>query len=137
MDQELELKAPLQAEELKYAGFWIRFLAYVIDGILLYVVTFLLVLVHEKLVFLSYLISILYFPLLESSSMQGTLGKKALGLIVVDEEGNRITVGRAFGRFFAKILSGIILYIGYIMVAFTEKKQGLHDKIVSTYVVKK
>nr|WP_134684372.1 RDD family protein [Brevibacillus migulae] len=119
-----------------YAGFWIRVGAYLIDAVLIYVLTLILTLVHESLVWIAYIASILYFPLMESSSYQGSLGKKWLGLRVVDEQGERIGLGRAFGRFFSKILSGIILYIGYIMVAFTENKQGLHDKIVGTYVVK-
>ena len=79
---------------------------------------------------------ILYFVLMESSAKQATLGKMALGLVVVDVDGNRISFLRALGRYFAKILSGIILLIGYIMVGFTERKQGLHDMIASTLVVK-
>jgi uncharacterized RDD family membrane protein YckC len=79
----------------------------------------------------------LYFALMESSSKQGTLGKMALSIVVTDVNGNRITFGRATGRYFGKILSGLILYIGYIMVAFTEKKQGLHDMIAGTLVVNK
>lgn len=79
--------------------------------------------------------SIAYFVLMESSSKQGTLGKMA-GIIVTDTNGNRITWMRALGRYFAKILYGIVLLIGYIMVAFTERKQGLHDMICSTLVVK-
>ena len=78
----------------------------------------------------------LYFALLESSSMQGTLGKKALGMIVTDLSGNRIGFGRATGRYFGKILSAIILGIGFIMVAFTERKQGLHDLLANTLVYK-
>lgn len=60
----------------------------------------------------------------------------ALGLIVTDANGGRISFLRALGRYFAKILSGMILLIGYIMVGFTEKKQGLHDILASTLVVK-
>lgn len=71
---------------------------------------------------------------MESSSWQGTLGKKALGLRVTDLEGNRVGFGRATGRYFAKIVSGLILFIGYIMVGFTAKKQGLHDMMVATLV---
>jgi len=60
----------------------------------------------------------------------------ALGLIVTDMDGRRISVLRALGRYFAKFLSGLILFIGYIMVAFTDRKQGLHDLLASTLVVK-
>lgn len=78
----------------------------------------------------------LYFALLESSVWQGTIGKHLLGLKVTDMAGNRISFGRATGRYFSKIISAIILFIGFIMVAFTEKKQGLHDLIAKTLVWK-
>ena len=77
----------------------------------------------------------LYFALMESSSKQATLGKMALGIIVTDLNGNPISFGRATGRYFGKILSGIILYIGYLMAGFTEKKQALHDMIAGCLVV--
>ncbi len=80
------------------------------------------------------LMGIAYFAGLESSSMQATLGKKALGMVVTDLSGNRISFLRAMGRYFAKIISGVILCIGYIMVAFTERRQGLHDMIAGTLV---
>ena len=79
----------------------------------------------------------LYFALMESSSKQGTLGKMAIGMKVTDLNGNRISFGKASGRFFGKILSGIILYIGFIMAGFTEKKQALHDMLAGTLVVMK
>ena len=90
---------------------------------------------------LVYLITIigqwLYFALQESSPAQATLGKRAVGIIVTDEEGERISFGRATGRYFGKMISGIILAVGYIMAAFTEKKQALHDMIAHTLVVKR
>jgi len=79
----------------------------------------------------------LYFARMESSAKQATLGKMALSIIVTDVNGNRLTFGRATGRYFGKILSGLILYIGFIMAAFTEKKQALHDMIAGTLVVNK
>ena len=90
-----------------------------------------------RIVVISAVLKWLYYALLESSSWQATLGKMALGLQVTDLEGRRIGFGRATGRFFAKIISGIILYIGFIMAGFTEKKQALHDMIAGTLVVKK
>ena len=81
-------------------------------------------------------IAILYYPVQESSAAQATLGKRALGLKVTTLDGQRIGVGRALGRFFAKILSSLILMVGYIMAAFTEKKQALHDMIAGTLVVR-
>jgi len=80
-------------------------------------------------------ISWLYFALMECSSKKATLGKMALGLIVTDMTGTRLSFGRASGRFFAKILSGLILNIGFIMAAFTEKKQALHDMLAGTLVL--
>ncbi|GAB2538423.1 RDD family protein [Rhodanobacter koreensis] len=77
----------------------------------------------------------LYFAICESSAWQGTLGKLALGIRVTDMQGNRISFPRALGRYAAKILSGIILCIGYLMVAWTQRKQGLHDLIVGTLVL--
>ena len=65
------------------------------------------------------------------------MGKIALGIQVTDLQGNRVSFGKALGRNVAKILSALILYIGFIMAAFTAKKQGLHDMIAGTLVVKK
>ena len=79
----------------------------------------------------------LYFALMESSAKQATLGKMALSIIVTDVNGNRLTFGRATGRYFGKIISGLILYIGFLMAAFTEKKQALHDIIAGSLVVNK
>lgn len=73
----------------------------------------------------------------ESSPKQATLGKQALGIYVTDLDGNQITFLKATLRYFAKILSTLILFIGYIMVAFTEKRQGLHDMIAGTLVLKR
>ena len=79
----------------------------------------------------------LYFALMEASSNQGTLGKMAMGIKVTDTMGYPITFGRATGRYFGKLLSGAILMIGYIMAAFTERKQALHDIMAGTLVVNK
>jgi uncharacterized RDD family membrane protein YckC len=84
-----------------------------------------------------YAISILYFAIMESSKAQGSVGKMALGIKVTDMEGNRITFGKAFLRSIGKLISSMIMYIGYLMAAFTEKKQALHDMIATTLVVKK
>lgn len=125
-----------------YAGFWRRVAAYLIDGIILSIVIVPLLLAvgveqRNTLSPLTSAIGWLYFALMESSTRQATLGKMALGMVVTDLDGNRIGFGRATGRYFAKILSALILAIGFLMVAFTEKKQGLHDIIASTLVLKK
>lgn len=144
---------------MEYAGFWIRVGAYIIDALILGVAQVLVMSIFgvgimgaasvapgsEDAVagaggllinLISLAIGWLYFALLESGPWQATLGKKALGLVVTDSQGYRVSFGRATGRYFGKILSSIILMIGYIMVAFTERKQGLHDMIASTLVLK-
>src|SRR5260370_21688129 len=74
----------------------------------------------------------LYYAYFESSDWQGTIGKKVMSLVVTDLNANRISFARASGRFFAKIISGLIpLGIGYILAGITEKKQALHDMIDS------
>jgi uncharacterized RDD family membrane protein YckC len=80
----------------------------------------------------------LYFAGMESSVRQATIGKSVMSLRVANYEGQRISFGHATGRFFAKIVSGMIpLAIGYLMAAFTEKKQALHDLIAGTLVLRK
>jgi uncharacterized RDD family membrane protein YckC len=81
------------------------------------------------------LITWLYFAVCESSSWQGTVGKLALGIRVTDTTGARLSFGRASGRYFAKILSFMTLLIGYLMIAWTQRKQGLHDLIAGTLVL--
>jgi uncharacterized RDD family membrane protein YckC len=75
-----------------------------------------------------------YFTLLETSVWQGTIGKRLLKIKVTDLKGKRINFKRATIRFLSKILSAQLL-IGYIMILFTEKKQGLHDLIAKTLVL--
>ncbi len=79
----------------------------------------------------------LYFALMESSRQQGTLGKMAVGIKVTDLNGNPVTFGRATGRHFAKIISGLTFGIGYIIAGFTDRKQALHDMIASCLVLNK
>ncbi|HKF21566.1 MAG TPA: RDD family protein, partial [Candidatus Angelobacter sp.] len=79
----------------------------------------------------------LYDALLTSSSWQGTVGKRVLRLKVTDLAGNKISFARATGRFFAKLISRAVLTMFiYLVVAFTERKQGLHDLIAGTLVMK-
>jgi uncharacterized RDD family membrane protein YckC len=142
---------PALGGSVVYAGFWRRFVAYFIDVIAVYIVSFVagliigLILgaaqVNSDLIsgagaLAGICIAILYYPVQESSAAQATLGKRALGLKVTTLDGQRIGFGRALGRFFAKILSSLILMVGYIMAAFTEKKQALHDMIAGTLVVR-
>jgi len=139
-----------------YAGFWWRFLAYLIDlaisaciffplGALLGVAIVAsgedpnsasMLGARAGLNGVSIIVTWLYYAFCESSSWQGTIGKKVLGIRVTDLNGNRISFGKATGRHFAKILSALILGIGFIMVAFTEMKQGLHDMLAGTLVLR-
>jgi uncharacterized RDD family membrane protein YckC len=130
---------------MEYAGFWRRVAAALIDGILVGVVSWIVTLIFSGIsdgaeVTAQILVLIAaygYYAGMESSSYQATVGKIALGIQVTDLNGNRISFGRALGRNLAEILSALILGIGYIMVAFTPKKQGLHDMIAGTLVVQK
>jgi len=148
----------LPAGEAIHAGFWRRCAAFVIDGFLLsiaaavvqaiagvgmmgamgaggdvrpgalfgaMVVPFLILFVGQWL----------YFALFESGKAQATPGKMAMGIKVVDDFGQRIGFGRATGRYFGKIVSGLILNIGYLLAGFTARKQALHDMMASTLVV--
>lgn len=144
----------------QYAGFWKRFLAIFIDGIILAITGSIFGAIVGTIVRLvlgsagadpqtiqiiaqcmgfaiGSILRLLYFTIMESSPLQATVGKMALGIIVTDETGNRISFMRANGRYFAKILSALILYIGFMMAGFTERKQALHDIIASTYVINK
>lgn len=85
----------------------------------------------------SMVITWLYYALMESSSYGGTIGKIAVGIKVTTPEGDRVTFGRATGRYFAKIITNFTLLIGYIMIGFTEKKQALHDMMANCIVIKK
>lgn len=144
------------APAVEYAGFWRRFGAMLIDGILVGIVGTILALIIGIVLFASggdeasifgvayltyYIVSIifgwLYYTMMESSHKQATLGKQALGIIVTDDAGRRISFGKANARYFSKIVSGMILYVGFLMVAWTQKKQGLHDMMAGTLVVLK
>ena len=135
---------------MDYGGFWVRVFAYLVDIIPLSIVLLVTSMVAGEPLFgddyaperywvsdlVRLIAGIAYFARFESSSYQATPGKMAVGLIVVDETGRRISFLRASGRYFAKVLSALILLIGFILVAFTARKQGLHDMIASTLVVR-
>lgn len=78
-----------------------------------------------------------YFTYMESSERQATIGKSAMGLIVADENGNRLDTQKALIRNISRLVSGFICLIGYLMAFFTEKKQTLHDIIAKTNVYTK
>lgn len=147
--------------DVAYAGFMRRFGAFIIDSIILggafYAVLFvfaiiaaiavpvtgmddealgaLIVLLYLGAALLYYVGAALYYALQESSRHQATLGKRALGIKVTDEHGQRLGTARAFGRWFASALSYITFYIGFLMAAFTDRKRALHDFVADTLVV--
>lgn len=167
MENENAIVQP-ETKPVQYAGFWWRFLAIIIDdilisfaaGIFIFPIMGLfglsiysmmesgvdieesplfwgsLVSMYSAIFFISLIITWLYFAIMESSKSQGTVGKILLKIKVTDYDYQRISFGRATGRFFGKYVSSFILLIGYILAAFTEKKQALHDIIASCYVIK-
>ncbi len=148
---------PLPAGEAIHAGFWRRSAALLIDGLLIGVVLGVLqsvlgfgvlgafaasdvsagALIGSIMVLalLAFVGQWLYFALFESATAQATPGKMALGIKVVDDAGRRIGFGRASGRYFGKIISGMIFNIGYMLAGWTERKQALHDMMAATLVV--
>lgn len=141
-------------ENKQYAGFWIRLLASLLDGVILLVAAICIMVLtgvpmEHMMDFINVelegytwqqsmyvFLSLLYVILLPASTLQGTLGKAALGLKITDVNGERISVWRSLGRALSEILSTIILFIGYIMIAFHREKRGLHDIIARTYVIR-
>ena len=136
-----------------YAGFWLRFWAYLIDGFILGLLPFVVALIAAPLFFagglgalavggMIFIVPILwtegwlYYAFMESSPYQATLGKKALGLKVTDMNGRPVSFGRATGRYFGKVLSHMLLNIGFIMAGFTQKKQALHDMLADCLVIR-
>lgn len=119
------------------AGFWRRFAAVLIDGILLGVVTVILdVALKGAGSVLSLLVGIGYFVYLEGGPTGQTLGKKAMGIRVISfDTGGPIGYGRAFIRYIGRIVSAIVIYIGYLWMLWDSEKQCWHDKFASDVVV--
>jgi len=148
--ESVEIKS---SEKIRHAGFFLRLLAFILDFVVIFFITsFFWALLQIPIpsdatqflngsffIFknpLSLLFGWLYYSLFESSNLQATPGKLILKLKVTDIFNDKIQFGQATGRFFGKILSGLIIGIGYLMIGFTKDKQGLHDKLAKTYVVK-
>ncbi len=150
----------IQGGEIVYAGFWKRMAAYILDSFLLVIINTVVGTVagiamlplvmsggmaDPMLVFVlqgvSYLLQLLvmagYFAWFYASPHQATPGKMAIGIKVVDGQGARISFWRGIGRFFATFVSTLLLLAGYLMAAFTQRKQALHDLICGTLVVDK
>jgi uncharacterized RDD family membrane protein YckC len=142
-----------------YAGFWIRFVAHIIDGIILTVVLYASLIAFALLAigttstnysrtpdytamgimfilwfFFAIVVVWLYYAVQESSSAQATVGKRAVNIIVTDLNGNRVGFGTASIRIIVKSIP-IVGSIGCVMIGFSANKQGLHDMAASTYVI--
>ena len=141
---------PNPPEETGYAGFWWRALAAALDWIILTVVDGIVAFAvgieamlregfssQGPIAICTTIIGLLYFPLMESSRLRGTLGKLACGLIVVDEDGRQIGFARAFGRNASKLASALIFGIGFLMAGWTRRKQALHDMMAGCLVLKR
>jgi uncharacterized RDD family membrane protein YckC len=131
---------------LQPAGFWLRVVALIVDYALLLVLLGGMLLGAESVggaemivpaYWLWVLVSFLYWPVLESTSLRATLGKSLLGLVVADVDGGGISIGRSLLRNLAKIISAIPFGIGFLLAAFTSRKQALHDLITKAVVMRK
>ena len=121
-----------------YAGFWRRAAAIFLDGLILLVPNLVLVFIlPEGIVqfIANVLVGCTYYAAFHSSAAQATPGKRAFGIKVTDLEGRRIGLGRAIGRYFATWISTVILLVGFLLAAFTGKRQALHDILCGTLVV--
>ena len=153
------MEAPplMGTQPLPFKGFWIRFLAAIIDGVIIVFALVAVALVFG--IFFSSLFGVgvgvgaaiimfvltaiaaqlLYKPLMESSEYQGTLGKHFLNIKVVDKHGRRITRTKSFIRTIIHLLESAIpfAWLAFFIIAFTDENQGLHDMAAETYVVSK
>jgi len=130
--------------ELRYAGFWARVAALIVDNAIVTIFGLALVVGASfagdaaalVAMLVCFLVALLYWPLLECSARQATFGKQLLGIQVTDMEGGRLSFVRSLLRNLAKIVSSIPLGIGFLLAGFTARKQALHDMIVSCLVVR-
>lgn len=144
MDKYILDTPPALQQKLNFAGFWIRFTAALIDGIIVTGVNVMLAssffdeysVINPPLEahVLFIVITTAYFSAMESSAAQATLGKMAMGVKVGTIEGGEITFATAIGRCVAKGLSALIFFTGFLMAAWTPKNQALHDRLARTYV---
>lgn len=132
-----------------YAGFWVRLGAYLLDVLIMFGIALCVnvsigisapELDYGKAEGLFNLVAFfvfwLYHAIQESGPHQATFGKRVLGLRVGDEQGQRLSFPRATGRFLGKIMSSLVFGAGFLMIAFSDRKQGMHDKIASTLVLR-
>ena len=119
-----------------YAGFWQRFMAGIIDLIILIVIEVILIFIPIIGWILSFFVTWLYFAIQHSSTKQATFGMRALDIKITNEKRGKIGFWRASGNFYLTVFSSLILLIGFFMIAFTSRKQGLHNLISRTLCIK-
>lgn len=144
--QKIKEGAAVTGERV-YAGFWIRFGAKFLDGIILNIINQLLAVVIklgvkdvQTATYISAGIGLVLnaaFVIYFTGKYGATPGKMACKIEIIRADGSPMTYGRATGRYFAEILSSLTLGIGYLMVAFDDEKRALHDRICDTRVVRK
>ena len=119
-----------------YAGFWQRFLAGIIDLIILIVIEVILIFIPIIGWILSLFVTWLYFAVQHSSTKQATFGMRALDIRITDENHGKIGFWRATGNFYLTVISAFVVFIGFFMIAFTSRKQGFHNLISRTLCIK-
>ncbi len=138
------------AQDQQYGGFWVRLVALTLDNAIVFIILLAAVLGMAAVVatvgmegmvgwvanLAVIFVPFLYWPVLESSRWQATVGKRIMGLQVTDLDGDRLSFVHALLRAFAKIVSSIPFGLGFLIAAFTARKQALHDLIVKTLVVR-
>jgi len=122
-----------------YGGFWLRVIAAIIDAVIVSAISAVLGVLSAMALWVpgAFVTSWLYEALMTASRHRATLGKLAVGLKVTDHAGHQLSFARSTGRYFAKYVSLVLLCIGFIMVAFSERKRGLHDLLAGTLVLKR
>lgn len=121
---------------MRYGGFWIRAVAAALDVFFVVLLSLPTLLLGEGYdAFAQVVIAFLYETLLTSGEKQATWGKQLLGLKVSNIDGSRITYGKSVGRYFGKFVSTLTFFIGFVMIAFSDRKQGLHDRVVNSLVL--
>ncbi|HMJ33411.1 MAG TPA: RDD family protein [Baekduia sp.] len=135
-DQTFAPPAPAGAVTDARAGFWIRFGAAIVDGLLLGIVSSILQIAMGASGYaLSLLVGVAYYTYFEGESGQ-TIGKRAVGIRVVDiDGGGPIGYGRAFIRYVGRIISTLVVFLGYLWMLWDPQKQTWHDKMANSVVV--
>lgn len=144
--------ARVPAPSVQYAGFWRRFIAFWLDIFVFGSIELFVAYARgiplntqqpadpiqaAKGLLISAFIYWLYWAILESSPWQATIGKRAMDIYVTDLQGRRLSFAKATGRYFGKTISFLILLMGFFMIAFTERKQALHDMMAGCLVVRR